>query len=67
MKTIKLKLKMHCASCAVNIEKILKNKVESIIINAPLSIAKIKYLEEKITKEQLIKLIQEIGYDAKEI
>lgn len=67
MKTIKLKLKMHCASCSINIEKILKDKVESIIINAPLSIAKIKYEEAKISKEELIKLIQEIGYDAKEI
>lgn len=64
--TTKLKLTMHCASCAGNIEKALKGKVEDLNINIPLNLAKITFDETKITVNDIIDIIKGIGYDAKE-
>lgn len=67
--TLSLKVQgMHCVSCAMNIDGALEDT--SGVVSAETSYArsevKICYQSEKITKEQLIKVIAEQGYQATE-
>lgn len=55
---------MHCASCAVIIEKTLQRAegVTRVEVNYGTEAAKIIYDEEKISDEKLSKLIEPLGY-----
>ncbi len=69
MKKIELKITgMHCASCAVNIEKTLESTegVENVSVNFASEVATISYDPEKITVEDIKKIISELGYEAVE-
>jgi len=69
MKKIILQIKgMHCASCALNIEKsLLKERgIISINVNFSLRRAIIQYNPEEINKEEIEKMIQKVGYEALE-
>ena len=58
-------LQMHCASCAANIEKILK-KYEGVVeasVNLATSTVLIEYLPGEINPDELRKAVQEGGYD----
>ncbi|WP_121922194.1 cation transporter [Hydrogenothermus marinus] len=59
---------MHCAGCAAGIEGTLKN-TEGIIeakVNFATSKGLFKYNPAKISKEQIISKIKELGYSASE-
>jgi len=65
MEKITLKIKgMHCASCAVRIEKAL-NTLEGVKakVNFPLEKAFIEYDPEKVDIEKIKKVIRDNGYD----
>jgi Cu+-exporting ATPase len=57
---------MHCASCALNIEKALKKIPEIKLVNVsfPLERAKISYDPEFISVPDIIKVIESTGYTA---
>ncbi|WKX02166.1 cation transporter [Candidatus Mycoplasma mahonii] len=61
----KLKVNMHCAACAINIDKTLNKIGCESISNPVLKITKIKYDENKITHGDIIKAIKGIGYEAR--
>ena len=66
MKKTSLKIKgMHCASCALLIERNLKKKigVTNAIVNYGTEKATIDYDEKEINQEDFIKTIRSIGYD----
>ena len=67
MKNINLKITgMHCASCAVIINKALEKKdgVKSANVNFSLAKASVEFDEKKIKREDLIKIVQDVGYKA---
>jgi sulfite exporter TauE/SafE/copper chaperone CopZ len=53
---------MHCNSCANTIERALKDKVESISVSYVKSTAQIEYNPQKITEEEIKKIIEKEGY-----
>ena len=55
---------MHCASCVVKIEKVLKkiDGVESASVNFALGSASVEFDEEKTSENELHKAIQSVGY-----
>jgi Cu+-exporting ATPase len=57
---------MHCASCALNIEKALKKipGIKSVNVSFPLERAKIEYDPEFISVPDIIKVIESTGYTA---
>ncbi len=60
---------MHCASCAMNIEKALK-KATGVInasINFATSRATVEYNSQKTSPEKLVHVVKDTGYDAFEI
>lgn len=63
--TLKVGL-MHCASCALNIETALKktNGIISANVSFPLERAKISFDPERITIQEIIKVIESVGYSA---
>ena len=66
MKKTSLKIKgMHCASCALLIERNLKKKqgVTNATVNYGTEKATIDYDEKKTNQEEFIKTIRSIGYD----
>ena len=66
LKIEKLKLiGMHCASCAVTIEKKLKslNGVADAIVNFAAEEAEIRYDPKKITLKDIVNAIRNVGYD----
>lgn len=56
---------MMCASCALSIENILKktNWVRSVVVNFASQKAHVEYDEKIISKEELKKIVQDVGYD----
>ncbi len=66
MKKVKLDVAIHCASCVINIEKVLKKSTISVEANPLLKVCNIEFDETKTTIEKIIKKIKGIGYDAKE-
>jgi Cu+-exporting ATPase len=65
--TLKVGL-MHCASCALNIESALKKTrgITSVNVSFPLERAKIRYDPEIISVQEIIKIIESVGYTASE-
>ncbi len=57
---------MHCAGCAAGIEGTLKNLegIKSVSVNFATSKGIFVFNPSKITKEQIIQKIKELGYDA---
>lgn len=57
---------MQCASCALNVEKILKklNGVESVSVNASLGKAHVEYNASLVSPEQMKTAVDGIGYSA---
>jgi sulfite exporter TauE/SafE/copper chaperone CopZ len=53
---------MHCNSCAVLIEKIMKDKVNNISVSYAKETAEIDFDEDKISEKEIQKLISEQGY-----
>lgn len=55
---------MHCASCAINIEKALKKKsgVKNAVVNYASGKASIEHDPRKISEEDLVKVISDGGY-----
>lgn len=68
-KTVELKITgMNCAACSTRLEKKL-NKVAGIeraFVNLPLAKAKITYVPEAISLEEILKKIVEIGFAGEE-
>lgn len=58
--------RMHCASCAVNIEKALKKEkgILEVGVNFASEKASISYDPEEITLEKIKKIISNLGYEA---
>ncbi|WP_457639774.1 cation transporter [Persephonella sp.] len=70
-KTEKIELNisgMHCAGCVAGIEATLKNTegIVSASVNLTTSKGIFEYDPSKITKEEIISKIKELGYDASE-
>lgn len=59
---------MHCAGCVANVENSTRklSGVEDINVNLAMKSATIDYHEEQISLDQLIKSIEQLGYQAKE-
>ncbi len=59
---------MHCASCGVNIETLLKEQkgVEKIGVNIATKTAHLEYNPEKISLKKIKKLIKKLGFGAQE-
>ncbi len=57
---------MHCAGCAAGIEGTLRNLdgILSVSVNFATSKGIFKFNPAKISKEQIIQKIKELGYDA---
>lgn len=57
---------MHCSSCSLNIDSALEDL--DGVVNAKTSYAKsttkVTFQKEKATKEQILKVIKEVGYAA---
>lgn len=66
MTNIKFSVDMHCASCAQTITKALDKKVNAVQANPALKIVKVEFDETKISSEEIIKTIAQVGYHAKE-
>jgi Cu+-exporting ATPase len=68
MKKIIKILGMHCASCAINIEKALKSTkgITEANVNFASEKANITYDQEIITLEEIKKIISDLGYEAVE-
>lgn len=62
----KFKVDMHCASCALSIEKELKRHGCEVKSNPALKLVKVKFDEDKYTTEDIKQFIKGVGYDAKE-
>ncbi len=60
--------KMHCASCALNIETALRKTsgITSANVSFPLERAKITYDPDRISILEMIKVIEDVGYTASE-
>lgn len=63
MKTSKYKVNMHCASCVIKIENKLNKMGCEANANPVLKVVKVNH-NENITDEDIIKAMNEIGYDA---
>jgi Cu+-exporting ATPase len=64
MKKIVLPLEgMHCVMCAQTIEKALHEKGVKAVVNFAAEEAVIEYDPEKITVNELVKVVQDAGYD----
>lgn len=63
--TLKVGL-MHCASCALNIETALKKVpgIKSVNVSFPLERARIAYDPEFVSVQDMIKVIESVGYTA---
>lgn len=66
MKEIKLKVDMHCASCAISIEKALKKKGCEVKSNPALKLVKVTFDENKMSTQDIKEEIKKVGYDAQE-
>jgi len=55
---------MHCASCALTIEKKLKKTpgVKNVAVNFAAEKANVEYEENEVSKEKLIEAVKETGY-----
>lgn len=62
-KKLKLTVNMHCATCAGNITKALKNECELVNANFALGIVKVEFDGSKTNEEKIIKKINDIGYE----
>lgn len=60
----KLKVDMHCASCAVSIEKELRKINVDVKANPALKIIKVAFDENKHSIEEIKKTIKGAGYDS---
>ncbi|MDD3014619.1 MAG: heavy metal-associated domain-containing protein, partial [Candidatus Gastranaerophilales bacterium] len=60
---------MHCASCAVGIEKRLKEAdgINKVNVNFAASKASIKYIPEKISSAEIKDIITKAGYTPKDL
>jgi len=58
---------MHCNSCAMLIENELKEKVKSIKVSYANEKAEIEFDEDKISEEEIKKIIKKLGYSIEEI
>ncbi len=59
---------MHCTSCAINIDDALE-EIEGVIgsnTNYAKSQTVIEYIAEKTDKQELITVIQQVGYEVEE-
>ena len=64
MKKIVLPLEgMHCVMCAQTIEKALREKGVKAVVNFAAEEAVIEYDPEKITVNELVRIVQDAGYD----
>lgn len=66
-KTIRLQIGgMHCAACAANVERALKRVagVQDAMVNLATETASVTYAPEQTAHEQLIKAVQDAGYEA---
>lgn len=56
---------LHCASCAINVETILKTQkgVKSASVNYANSTAHVEYIPDLISSDDLKTVVQSIGYD----
>ena len=56
---------MHCASCAVTIEKALKKMpgVANAVVNSAAEKATIEWDEKKVKLEKIAEVVQKVGYD----
>lgn len=67
MKKIRFESDISCSSCEISIKKVLKNKVDEVVVNIPLQLIDVTFDENKISKEQIVKDIKSVGYEAVEI
>ena len=56
---------MHCESCSKMIEMELEDKVNKVSINFKTKEANIDFDNKKITKKEIISIIENLGYKAK--
>lgn len=56
---------MHCAMCAQTIEKALTNKGVTAVVNFAGEEAVVEYDPDKIAVKELVKTVQDAGYDVK--
>lgn len=67
MKKMRLKVAMHCPSCALTISKQLKKIAVEAEINPVLKIVDCTYDQSKTSPSQIIKAIKKTGYKILEI
>lgn len=70
MKKAKLLISgMHCASCAVNIERTLKSRegIKEFNVNFTSETASLVYDPDKISMDEIKRIISQLGYRAEEI
>jgi len=60
---------MHCANCALNIEKTLKRdkRIKDATVNFSTNTASVDYDEKSVGIEEIIRKIADIGYSAAEV
>lgn len=60
---------MHCGSCAAGIQMFLSSTdgVKDVTVDYNAKKADVQYDDEQISEEQIIKGVQELGYDAKSV
>ena len=58
---------MHCGSCSAGIQMFLSSAdgVKSVTVDYNTKKADVEYDDDETSKEQIIKGVQELGYDAK--
>lgn len=58
---------MHCSSCAKSIELELEDSVNSIKVDYNSSKCTLDFNEKRISKEQVIGIIENLGFKIKEV
>ena len=70
MEKIKLHIEgMHCGACATGIQMLVSSMdgVKSVFVDYEGKKSNVEFEETKVTKEQIIKSISELGYTATHI
>ena len=58
--------KMHCGACATGIQMLVSSMdgVKEVFVDYEKKVGTFEFDETKVTKEQIIKAIEELGYTA---
>lgn len=67
--SLELNTNMHCGACKTKIENSLKtmNGIEKSDVNLETKVVKLSYNSEKVSKDNIVKTIADLGFKADEV